>query len=93
MVPDPYGRMLMNRIGFVFPFVLNALLDKVGLRWTLRIWALGTSFFSGIALFGMRSRVPVPKYSAHQRRPRFIPPHIGFVKNPLFWTFVRSVSA
>ncbi|KAI0824006.1 MFS general substrate transporter [Trametes gibbosa] len=73
--------------GFVFPFVLNALLDKVGLHWTLRIWALGTSFFSGIALFGMRSRFPIPKFSAHQRRPRFIPPHISFVKNPLFWTF------
>ncbi|KAI0330843.1 MFS general substrate transporter [Cubamyces sp. BRFM 1775] len=73
--------------GFVFPFILNALLDKVGLRWTLRIWAIGTSLFSALALFGMRSRFPVPKYTANQRRPRFIPPHIGFVKDPLFWTF------
>ncbi|KAI0373779.1 MFS general substrate transporter [Pilatotrama ljubarskyi] len=73
--------------GFVFPFVLNALLDRVGLRWTLRIWAIGTSFFSGIALLGMRSRFPIPKFAAHQRRPRFIPPQVGFVKSPLFWTF------
>ncbi|KAI0759368.1 MFS general substrate transporter [Trametes elegans] len=73
--------------GFVFPFVLNALLDKVGLRWTLRIWALGTSFFSAIALFGMRSRFPIPKYTTGHRRPRLIPPQVGFIKNPLFWTF------
>ena len=49
--------------GFVFPFILNALLDKVGLAWTLRIWAIGTSFFSAIACFGMKSRFPVPKFS------------------------------
>ncbi|OJT02208.1 hypothetical protein TRAPUB_7323 [Trametes pubescens] len=73
--------------GFVFPFVLRVLLDKVGLGWTLRIWALSTSLFSGIALLGMRNRLPVPKFTALNRRPRFIPPHIGFVRNPLFWTF------
>ncbi|KAJ2985860.1 hypothetical protein NUW54_g10004 [Trametes sanguinea] len=73
--------------GFVFPFILNALLDKVGLRWTLRIWAIGTSLCSGIALLGMRSRFPIPKYAANQRRPRFIPPHVGFITSPLFWTF------
>ncbi|KAI0351391.1 MFS general substrate transporter [Trametes cingulata] len=73
--------------GFVFPFVLNALLDKVGLRWTLRIWAIATSLISAIALLGQRSRFPIPKFAANQRRPRFIPPQIGFAKNPLFWTF------
>ncbi|KAI1797068.1 hypothetical protein LXA43DRAFT_1057423 [Ganoderma leucocontextum] len=26
--------------GFVFPFALTALLDRVGFRWTLRIWAI-----------------------------------------------------
>ncbi|KAL7280779.1 hypothetical protein ACG7TL_005723 [Trametes sanguinea] len=73
--------------GFVFPFVLNALLDKVGLRWTLRILAIGTTVCSIIAMFGIRSRFPVPKYNAHQRRPRFIPPQVSFLKNQLFWTF------
>lgn len=68
------------------------LLDKVGLGWTLRIWALSTSLFSGIALLGMRNRLPVPKFTALNRRPRFIPPHIGFVRNPLFWTFVSGCS-
>lgn len=75
--------------GFVFPFLLNTLLDKVGLRWTLRIWALGTSLCSAIALFGMKSRFPTPKYSPSQRRPKFIPPQLTFLKNALFWSFVR----
>ncbi|RPD56103.1 MFS general substrate transporter [Lentinus tigrinus ALCF2SS1-7] len=73
--------------GFAFPFLLNTLLDKVGLRWTLRIWAIGTSFFSGIALLGMRSRFPTPKYGATQRRPKFIPPQLTFLKTGLFWSF------
>ncbi|KAI1788981.1 MFS general substrate transporter [Ganoderma leucocontextum] len=72
--------------GFVFPFALTALLDKVGLRWTLRIWAIVTTIFCGIALLGLRPRLPVPKYSHGSRRPRFIPPQLGFVKNPLFWS-------
>lgn len=74
--------------GFVFPFMLNTLLEKVGLRWTLRIWAIGTSACSAVALLGMRSRFPVPKYSATQRRPKIIPPHLDWLKTPLFWSFV-----
>ena len=75
--------------GFIFPFVLTALLDKVGLRWTLRIWAIVTTIFCGIALLGLRPRLPVPKYPHGSRRPRFIPPQLGFVKTPLFWSVVR----
>lgn len=66
--------------GFVFPFILNTLLEKVGLRWTLRIWAIGTSMCSAIALLGMRNRLPVPKYSTTQRRPKFIPPSLKWLK-------------
>lgn len=76
--------------GFVFPFVLNTLLAKVGLAWTLRIWAIGTSFFAGIACFGMKSRFPVPKFSAGQRRPKIIPPQLSFLKNALFISFVSQ---
>ncbi|KAI0370193.1 MFS general substrate transporter [Pilatotrama ljubarskyi] len=72
--------------GFVFPFALNALLEKVGLRWTLRIWAIGSTLCSGIALLGMRPRLPVPKFTGNQRRPRFIPPQLGFMRNPIFWS-------
>ncbi|KAI0824623.1 MFS general substrate transporter [Trametes gibbosa] len=72
--------------GFVFPFALNALLDKVGLQWTLRIWAIGSTLCAGIALLGMRPRLPVPKFTANQRRPRFIPPQLGFMRNPIYWS-------
>ena len=90
-----YPSLLYSRFrtGFIFPFILNALLQNVGLRWTLRIWAIGTSIFSGIALFGMRSRFPVPKFDADQRRPRFIPPHLDFLNNSIFWSFVRLPSS
>ncbi|KAI0770597.1 MFS general substrate transporter [Fomes fomentarius] len=74
--------------GFVFPFVLNALLEKVGLRWTLRILAMGTSSCSAIALLCMRSRFPVPKYNATQRRPKLIPPHLSWLRSPLFISFI-----
>ena len=77
--------------GFVFPFILNVLLEKVGLRWTLRVWAIGTSVCSAVALLGMRSRFPVPKFSPGQRRPKFIPPQLSFYKNTLFWSFVSAI--
>ena len=76
--------------GFVFPFILNALLAKVGLQWTLRVWAIGTSVCTALALLGMRSRLPVPRYSAGHRRPRFIPPNFEMIKSPLFWSFVSA---
>ncbi|KAI9067649.1 MFS general substrate transporter [Trametes sanguinea] len=72
--------------GFVFPFALNALLDKVGMRWTLRIWSIGSTLCAGVALLGMRPRLPVPKFTGNQRRPRFIPPQLGFIRNPIFWS-------
>ena len=73
----------------MFPLILNVLLDKVGLRWALRVWALGTSVFSGITLLGMRSRLPIPKFTRGQRRPKFIPPQLTILNNRLFWSFVR----
>ena len=82
--------MLTSLSGFVFPFVLNVLLEKVGLRWTLRIWAIATTFIIGLACLAVRSRFPVPKFTAGQRRPKFIPPQLDFVKEGLFLTFVRN---
>ena len=76
--------------GFVFPLVLNVLLNKVGLRWTLRIWAISTTLCSAVAMLGMRSRFPVPKFSADQRRPKLIPSRLDFLHTPLFWSFVSS---
>ena len=75
--------------GFAFPFLINYLLDKVGLRWTLRIWAIGTSVCSAVALLGIRSRFPTPRYTAAQQRPKFFPRQVPFLTNALFVTFVR----
>ncbi|KAI9001276.1 MFS general substrate transporter [Trametes punicea] len=71
--------------GFAFPFVLNALLNTVGMHWTLRIWAVGSTLCAGLALLGVRPRLPVPKFTGNQRRPRFIPPQLGFLRSPVFW--------
>lgn len=78
----------LTSLGFVFPFILNALLNKVGLAWTLRIWALMGALCAGIALLGVKARLPVPKYNAINRRPRLIPSDLSFLRTPLFWTFV-----
>ncbi|KAI0923643.1 hypothetical protein AcV5_009127 [Taiwanofungus camphoratus] len=74
--------------GFVFPLVLNALLERVGFRWTLRIWATTMLLVCAVALLGMQPRVPIPMFQEGQGRPRFIPPQMQFVKTPLFWSFV-----
>ena len=71
----------------MFPFLLNALLNNVGLRWTLRIWAFMTCVSTGIAFYGVRPRLPVPKFYAGQRRP--LAPRMEYFKSPLFLSFVR----
>lgn len=72
--------------------MVNGLLDKVGFRWTLRIWAIGMAVVAGLALLGVKPRVPVPRYHRGQNRPRLIPVQMHFLKRPLFWTFVSTCS-
>lgn len=76
-------------LGFVFPLMLNALLEKVGLRWTLRIWAIMTCATTGVAFLGIRPRIPTAKRRPGQERPRFIVPQMQYFKSPLFLSFVR----
>ncbi|KAH9938770.1 MFS general substrate transporter [Epithele typhae] len=71
---------------FIFPFVWSILLDKLGLQWTLRLWALLTAVFCGFALLGIHPRLPVPKFTGGRPRPRFIPLQLGFASSPLFWS-------
>ena len=77
--------------GFVFPFMINSLLGKVGLRWTLRILAISTSLCSAIVLPAVRSRFPIPKFSPTQRRPKLIPPQMDWFWSPLFMSFVSHL--
>ncbi|CDO70615.1 hypothetical protein BN946_scf184748.g12 [Trametes cinnabarina] len=76
--------------GFVFPFLLNALLNNVGLRWTLRIWAIMTCVSTGIAFYGVRPRVPMAKFQFGQRRP--LAPRLEYFKSPLFLSFTHSIT-
>lgn len=78
--------------GFIFPYMLTALLEKVGLPWTLRICAISTSVCAAIAMLGMRSRLPPPKFSAGQQRPKLIPPHLDWARRPLFVSFVSRAA-
>ncbi|PCH44516.1 MFS general substrate transporter [Wolfiporia cocos MD-104 SS10] len=71
--------------GFAFPYILEAMLTRLGFRWTLRIWCIATSILGGISLLGMKPRLPVPKFQRGQTRPRFIPPQLHFIKTPHFW--------
>lgn len=71
--------------GFILPYILHALLDGVGFRWTLRICAFAVLVVAGIGVLGMKPRLPTPTFQRGQRRPRFIPPQLQFIKTPLFW--------
>ncbi|KAI0788899.1 major facilitator superfamily domain-containing protein [Abortiporus biennis] len=73
--------------GFLFPFIANALLDRVGFRWTLRIWAALQTVLGGGALLAVQPRVPLPRFGHGQRRPPIIPPRVQFVKRPVFWAY------
>ncbi|KAI0072297.1 MFS general substrate transporter [Panus rudis PR-1116 ss-1] len=76
--------------GFLFPLFVNALLDKVGHRWTLRFIALLQGILGGIALLFIKPRIPPPKFKRGQRRPQLIPPHMQFFKRTHFWTFAAT---
>ena len=69
--------------------MLNTLLEKVGLQWTLRIWAIMTCTTTGAAFLVIRPRVPIVKRRPGQARPRFIVPQMQYFKSPLFLSFVR----
>ncbi|KAI0788869.1 major facilitator superfamily domain-containing protein [Abortiporus biennis] len=73
--------------GFVFPLVANALLERVGFRWTMRTLAALVLVFGGTSLLFVRPRVPLPKFPKGQRRPPFIPPKVSFVGRPVFWAY------
>ncbi|KDQ61479.1 hypothetical protein JAAARDRAFT_54845 [Jaapia argillacea MUCL 33604] len=76
--------------GFAFPLLVNALLQSVGFRWTLRIWAAMMAIISSLAMLGVHSRTPIPKYRRQQNRPAFIPAQMPFFQTRLFWSFTVS---
>lgn len=79
-------------IGFLLPFLISGLLNKVGHQWTLRYLALLQGVLGGVALLGIKPRIPPLTYRNGQRRPSFIPPRIRFLKRQMFWTYVRTIT-
>ncbi|THH27985.1 hypothetical protein EUX98_g6212 [Antrodiella citrinella] len=73
--------------GFIFPLIVNQLLGKVGLGWTLRIWAVFMMLAGGMSVRGIRHRTPVPKFSTGQLRPKWIPARLPYLKRGFFWVF------
>lgn len=72
--------------GTVFPILINILLTRAGLRWTLRILALLIGVCASIALLGVKPRVPLPSAAGPARSiPR---PDLTFMKTPEFIAMV-----
>ncbi|PCH44557.1 MFS general substrate transporter [Wolfiporia cocos MD-104 SS10] len=76
--------------GCVFPYLLQAMLDRIGFRWTLRVWALTLLVTVGFAMLGLQPRLPTPKFQHGQSRPRFIHPQMQFIKSAQFWALTLS---
>ncbi|TCD67656.1 hypothetical protein EIP91_012166 [Steccherinum ochraceum] len=73
--------------GFLFPLIVNGLLDAVDFRWTLRIFAAIMAVLGCLGVLGTRRRIPISKYRPGQQRPKFIPRNMQFFKSPIFWLF------
>lgn len=68
--------------GVILPFLLSALLERVGFAWTMRIWALLYAGLGSIAVYFLRPRIPARLQVATKVRY----PSLRFVRLPLFWT-------
>ncbi|KAM0750468.1 MFS general substrate transporter [Meredithblackwellia eburnea MCA 4105] len=83
--------------GFVFPFFIENLLERVGFPWTVRIWSLTTFVLFGVSLFYLKPRVPPVKPTRGEGRGQFLPVDLSFLFSPIvilmcLTTFVSSIS-
>ncbi|KAI0048508.1 MFS general substrate transporter [Auriscalpium vulgare] len=67
--------------GAAFPIVANYLLQRVGFRWTIRAIALAVGALGGLAILGVKPRLPIPPASRRTRAP---PLDFSFIKSPVF---------
>lgn len=77
--------------GALFPILINFLLSRTGgFRWTLRILACILAVCGGVALLGVKPRVPVAP--VHNGAPVTVgvSPDFRFFKNPLFIAIVSA---
>ncbi|CAE6364971.1 unnamed protein product [Rhizoctonia solani] len=73
--------------GTIYPLATNYLLESLGFRWTLRIWAAFTLVLCTISLLFMKPRLPVNRPSGTRRINFFSMikrQHWSFIYSPLF---------
>ncbi|GAA5996744.1 hypothetical protein JCM5350_008372 [Sporobolomyces pararoseus] len=83
--------------GASFPFILGALLEKFGFAWTCRIWALISGVALGLAAYFVRPRIPPPKFSKGQPRPKWFLVNLKTLNHPINYvmmvtTMLASIS-
>ncbi|KAH9483339.1 MFS transporter asaE [Psilocybe cubensis] len=74
--------------GFIFPLMMGYLLEHVGFRWTLRIWALTFGVCLVIALIGLKPRVPIRRPSEEHPRQPWLPSDLSLLKNPVLFVVI-----
>ncbi|GAA5947840.1 hypothetical protein JCM3765_001106 [Sporobolomyces pararoseus] len=83
--------------GAGFPFVIGVLLEKFGFAWTCRIWAIISGIALGLAAYFVRPRVPPPKFSKGQPRPKWFLFNLKALNHPVNYiimvtTMIASIS-
>ncbi|KAI0049014.1 hypothetical protein FA95DRAFT_1677818 [Auriscalpium vulgare] len=61
------------------------LLQRIGFRWTIRAIALTVGILGGLAILGVKPRLPIPPASSRQTAP---PLDFSFLKSPVFISVV-----
>lgn len=74
--------------GFIFPWLINVVLETKGFPWLCRIWALLTAVVFSVSIVFIKPRAPLGK-PARGRAPWFPAGGWSFAKNPLFLLSVR----
>ncbi|KZO93658.1 MFS general substrate transporter [Calocera viscosa TUFC12733] len=78
--------------GAVFPPLIGLLLERLGFRWALRIWAIAFALFTGGAFWFMKPRLPVPTV----RAARSAPLDLSYLRSPIWAVgvtiFVQSLA-
>ncbi|KAG8782229.1 hypothetical protein FRC12_021053, partial [Ceratobasidium sp. 428] len=86
--------------GMIYPILVNFLLEGLGFRWALRVWAAYVLASGALSLIFMKPRLPLIRPSATQNISlwnRVRRQHWSFVYSPLFiaisiTTFVQSLA-
>ncbi|KAF8306428.1 MFS general substrate transporter [Clavulina sp. PMI_390] len=78
--------------GSIVPILLISLLQRVGFRWTLRIWSFILLVFGGLVVWFSKPRLPLtPTGVAGRPRHETAPISLKFLRQPLFLTVAITI--